>query len=232
MNFTTESSFAMSEVPVGDAQVVKSLDVAVRRADVELIDGLCRGDDSSFERLVREHGPRMLATARRLLRCEQDSADAVQDALVSVYRNVHSFTGGSSLSTWLHRVTVNASLMRLRTRRRLEREQGLPDGLLPQFDSEGRHAQPVARWHGDNGDDACALAATGELRAYVRACIDLLPDSYRTVLLLRDIDGLDTDETAQLLGCTPGNVKTRLHRARQALRSLLEKRFSNDTVVC
>jgi RNA polymerase sigma-70 factor, ECF subfamily len=219
MDFATELTFSTADASSGDGQT----DAVGRRTDDHLMDQLRAGDGSAFERLVREHGPRMLATARRLLRCEQDAADAVQDALLSVYRNVHTFTGGSSFSTWLHRVTVNAALMRLRTRRRFEREQGLPDELLPQFDSHGRHARPVARWNDASiGDDACSLAAAGELRAHVRACIDLLPDSYRTVLLLRDIDGMDTEAAAEVLDCTPGNVKTRLHRARQALRSLLE----------
>jgi RNA polymerase sigma-70 factor, ECF subfamily len=90
--------------------------------------------------------------------------------------------------------------------------------LLPAYDESGHRTRRVEPW--DAG--ACDQAITAETRANVRACIEQLPPRYREVVLLRDIEELDTDETARLLDCTPGNVKTRLHRARQALRTLLE----------
>jgi RNA polymerase sigma-70 factor (ECF subfamily) len=90
--------------------------------------------------------------------------------------------------------------------------------LLPTFDETGLHSHPVRPWE----DDALARLTRAETRAYVRACIDRLPDPYREVLVLRDIEELDTEQTAQQLGIKPGAVKTRLHRARQALRTLLE----------
>ena len=92
------------------------------------------------------------------------------------------------------------------------------DDLLPTFDETGHHARPVRQWE----DQALLRLGREETRVQVRACIDRLPAAYRTVLLLRDIEELDTEETAKQLGITPGAVKTRLHRARQALRTLLE----------
>ena len=182
-----------------------------------LLDGLRRGDDDAFAALVRQQAGRMLATARRLLRSDQDAEDAVQEAFVSAARAIDGFAGGSKVSTWLHRIVINTALMKLRTRRR-RREESIDD-LLPHFDAEGRHVSPVAAWETPSD----VLLERRETRAMVRRCIDRLPERYRTVLLLRDIEELDTQESADLLATTPNTVKIRLHRARQALRTLLER---------
>ena len=187
-------------------------------SEAELVTALRAGDAEAYEVAVRRFAPRLLAVAKRLLRSDEDANDALQETFLSAFKSVASFDGASGLGTWLHRIVVNASLMRLRTRRRRERETAWPDGLPPTFDETGHHTRPVPGW----GEDACTRASTSEMRAHVRACIDLLPESYRTVLLLRDIEELDTEETARVLGCSTANVKTRLHRARQALRALLE----------
>ena len=158
----------------------------------------------------------MLAVARRFLRTEEDSADAVQDAFLSAFRSLDGFEGNSALGTWLHRIVVNVCLMRLRARSR-SREVRIDD-LLPTFDASGHHSHPVRTWE----DQGLARLTRDESRAQVRACIDRLPEPYREVLLLRDIEELDTEQTARHLGINPGAVKTRLHRARQALRTLLE----------
>ena len=184
--------------------------------EVCLVRSLQGGDSRAYDTLVREYGPRMLAVARRMLSCRQDAADAVQDAFVSAFKAIGSFEGSSSLGTWLHRVTVNACLMRIRTRSR--KGAASIEELLPCFDENGHHAQAVARWGG-----ALERIETEETRARVHACIDRLPDSYRTVLVMRDIEEMDTHATAVALNTTEGNVKTRLHRARQMLRTLLEK---------
>jgi RNA polymerase sigma-70 factor (ECF subfamily) len=111
---------------------------------------------------------------------------------------------------------VNVCLMRLRARSR-SREVRIDD-LLPTFDQSGHHSHPVRAWE----DEALARLTRAETRAHVRAFIDRLPDPYREVLVLRDMEELDTEQTARHLGISPGAVKTRLHRARQALRTLLE----------
>jgi RNA polymerase sigma-70 factor (ECF subfamily) len=177
------------------------------------------GDEDAFEACVRTYCGRLLAVARRMLGNEEDAEDALQDAFASAFQGVARFHGLSSLGTWLHRIVVNAALSRLRRRER-HPEQSI-EGLLPHF-GEGEHQlDPPAPWR--------AAPETGlqvqEARELVQACIGRLPESYRIVLLLRDIDGLDTEETARLLDTSPGVVKTRLHRARQALRTLLDPHF-------
>ena len=177
------------------------------------------GDEQAFESLVRHNSGRMLAVARRFLRNEEEARDALQDAFLSSFRSLDGFEEGSRLSTWLHRIVVNAALMKLRTRRR-KPEQSIEE-LMPTFSDDGhmhRHPEP---WR----EDAHELLERFESRAQVRSAIDRLPDDYRTVLLLRDIEEYDTDQTAELLGLSKGAVKTRLHRARQALRNLIDPHF-------
>jgi RNA polymerase sigma-70 factor (ECF subfamily) len=189
--------------------------------EAELVAGLRAGDAEAFETLVQKYGKQMLAVAKRMMRCEQDADDAWQDALLCVFRKAEMFEETSKLSTWLHRITVNACLMKLRTQRR--RHEVEIDDLLPSFDQSGHHAGRMADWN----EEPLTNAETAETRKRVRECIDALPETYRTVLLLRDIEEMDTQEVAELLGCTTNCVKTRLHRARQALRMLLEPMFTN-----
>jgi RNA polymerase sigma-70 factor (ECF subfamily) len=174
-----------------------------------------------FEDLIRRFGPRLLAVARRLLRNEDDARDAVQDALLAAFRCMDKFQRESAPETWLHRIVVNSALMKLRSRRR--KPETSIEELLPQFLEDGHHHEHVHEW------PACPEKQLGqrETQAIVRACIDRLPEGHRTVLLLRDIEELTTEETAQSLGISEGAVKVRLHRARQALRGLLAPSFEN-----
>jgi RNA polymerase sigma-70 factor (ECF subfamily) len=185
-----------------------------------LVSLLRSGDEAAFERLVRDHGGRLLSVARRFLRDEEEARDAVQDCFLSAYRALDRFDQGSRLSTWLHRIVINACLMRLRTRRR--KPETPIEELLPRFQADGHQVNhPTPEWEGT----AETLLARKETRSIVREAIDRLPDSYRAVLLLRDIEELSTEEAARSLGVSENAVKIRLHRARQALRGLLEPAF-------
>ena len=189
--------------------------------ELELIHRLRAGDEAAYESLVREHGSRMLAIARRFFSNDQDAADAVQDAFISAFQSITSFEASSKLSTWLHRIIVNACLMKIRSRRR--QETCSLDDHLPQFASDGHHARSVPTW-----TSPVARSIEIETREQVRCAINDMPDAYREVLLLRDIEEFDTEETARLLNTSVGNVKTRLHRARQVLRTHLEMIFVID----
>jgi RNA polymerase sigma-70 factor, ECF subfamily len=187
--------------------------------DAALLENLRAGHDEAFETLVRAHSGRMLSVCRRILRNEEEARDTVQEAFLSAYKAIGSFEGTCRLSTWLHRIAVNAALMRLRSKKRRPEES--IDALLPGFKDDG-HARIEPR---DWSASALELLESRETRDSVRACIDQLPDTYRTVLLLRDIEEFDTTEAAQVLGVNEGVVKVRLHRARHALRRLLAERF-------
>lgn len=196
---------------------------AVQDEEESLLAGLRAGDEAAYERVVRQHSPRLLAVARRILRNEEDARDAVQDAFLSAFRSLERFAGAARFSSWLHRITVNAALMKLRGQKRRP-ERPITD-LLPRFQPDGHPAEPVVPW-----EPAEKLLQREETRALVRRAIDELPDAHRTILVLRDIEGLDTEQTAEHLGVGPGAVKTRLHRARQALRTLLDTHFRGGDV--
>lgn len=187
--------------------------------DARLLGALRNGDELAFETLVRQHGARLLAVARRFLRNEEDARDALQDAFLSAFRSLNGFDGNSRVPTWLHRIVINCCLMKLRTRRR-KPEEPIED-FLPKFREDGHQLFPNAPWE----EPVEALLQRRETRELVRKSIDRLPESYRSVLLLRDIEELDTEETARLLEITSNAVKIRLHRARQALRELLDPSF-------
>jgi RNA polymerase sigma-70 factor, ECF subfamily len=181
----------------------------------ELVRRLREGDESAFEAMLREQGPRMLQAARRFLVEEQDARDAVQNALLSAIKAIGRFEQHSKLSTWLHRIVVNEALMLLRDRRR--RPEDSIDELLPRFDQDGKWQDGRSSF-----EDFTQLRIEGrETREFVRKCIAKLPESYRIVLLMRDIQDLDTSEVAATLDIAPGSVKVRRHRARQALRKIL-----------
>jgi RNA polymerase sigma-70 factor, ECF subfamily len=189
-------------------------------SDGRLLERLQAGDERAFEELVREAGGRLLAVARRMLTREEDAHDAVQEAFLSAFKALGSFDGRSRLTTWLHRITVNVCLMKLRSRRR-HPEHAIED-LLPDFLADGHHKNPPRSWN----VQSTQTLESHEQRDLVRSMIDELPDAYREVLLLRDIEEHDTDQTAEALGITAAAVKTRLHRARQALRTLLDPYFA------
>lgn len=186
-----------------------------------LVARLKEGDDGCFALLVRRHGGSLLAKARRFLRNEEDARDAVQDAFLRAHQAIAGFEGGSSLSTWLHRILINGCLMKLRSRRRKPEEP--IETSLPRFLEDGHRRAPDPAWP---EDDAYSALERRETRAFVRELIDELPDSYRAVLILRDIEERDTAEAAARLELTENAVKIRLHRARQALREMLAPRLS------
>jgi RNA polymerase sigma-70 factor (ECF subfamily) len=185
-----------------------------------LVERLRAGDESAYEELVRIHTARLLAVARRFLRSSEEARDAVQETFLSAFQSLDRFREEANLATWLSRIAVNHCLMKLRSRRR--KPEGSIEELLPTFLPDGHQTRDSAPWE-------VSMASEVERREVfdlVRQAIDRLPPSYRTVLLLRDIEELSTEEAAGMLGVNANTVKVRLHRARQALRTLLEPHFA------
>ena len=169
------------------------------------------------EQIVREHIGWMLSLAKRTLGGNQDEAeDVVQDAFISAFRSLESLKERDSIRPWLRRITINAALMKLRQNNRLA-EQSI-DEFLPEFDQLDCRLED--RW---------SLLASVEDVLENQIRLDILdkafssiPESYRIVLQLRDIEGYDTGEVAKLLDISESNVKVRLHRARSALKKIIE----------
>ena len=168
------------------------------------------------ERLVRDNISWMLALAQRILNDRILAEDVVQNAFVSAFQGLSAFEGRSSVKTWLHRITVNAALMKLRHLKRLNEDS--IDEYLPDFDQYDCRIE--ATW--SSLAEVEDILENDRLRTLVAEKIAILPDAYRIVLQLRDIEEYDTGEVAKLLDISTSNVKVRLHRARAALKKLLE----------
>jgi RNA polymerase sigma-70 factor (ECF subfamily) len=194
--------------------------------EARLVTRLHAGEDAAYDDLVRMTGGRMLAIARRMMGREEDAQDAVQDAFLSAFKAIHRFDSRARLTTWLHRITVNACLMKLRSQRRRGGGERSIDDLLPQYLEDGHQKSPSRPWKPVEQSGI----EQAEVRELVRAKIAELPVPYRVVILLRDIEELDTEATAELLGMSVAAVKTRLHRARQALKTLLDPCMTEGTL--
>lgn len=181
------------------------------------LERLRRGDEDAWEEVVRAHGARLLSVARRIVRDDHLAQDCLQNALVQAFLKIGTFEERAALTTWLHRIVVNSALMALRSRK-LRGEESLDD-LLPTFDEYEHRIS-------ERGPDAPTpeeLLQRADAREVVERAIDALPDGHRMVLLLRDFEELSIQEVAELMQLTANAVKIRLHRARAALKTLLER---------
>lgn len=183
---------------------------------VPLVARLRAGQAGAHEELLQRHGGAMLATAQRFLPHGGEALDALKDAFQAACRGAHECAADAKLPTWLHRLVVDVCVTRLSSAPEPGSEL---HELLPGFDPSGSHAQPVAPWTAREETPA-------ELHAEVRQKIDELPPAYRVVVLLADHEGLRADEIARRLGLARAEVEERLHRARQALITLLAPALS------
>jgi len=200
-----------------------TLSVTIAMTEAAPVSALKAGDRRASETFVRTHAPRMLAVARRIVGDAAVAEDCVQEAFANAFRNIESFEERASLGTWLHRIVVNQALMRLRTER--NRKEDSIDDLLPKFDANScRIEEPWQETATPEG-----LLEHEEGRALVRSKVHELPDSYRIILVLRDIEEWTTREVAEKLDLSEANVKVRLHRARAALKRLLEPLLKRES---
>jgi RNA polymerase sigma-70 factor, ECF subfamily len=191
-------------------------DEARKAVEAAALRQLCAGERMATERFVREHTGWMLVLAKRYLKDRALAEDCVQEAFLQAFRNIRGFEGRSTLKSWLFRIVVNAALMRLRSHRG-SGEQCLDDVLAEVERGGYGRDQP---W----GEIATPqdMLQRKEAQELVVAKLTELPDGYRIVLLLRDIEGYSTEEAAKALGMTEGALKVRLHRARAAFKVLVE----------
>jgi RNA polymerase sigma-70 factor (ECF subfamily) len=171
------------------------------------------------ERVFREYAPRVYHLARRMLGNDADAEDVTQDVLLQVVRKLDSFRGESAFPTWLHRVTVNAALAHRRKRARRE-DHHVPDPL-ENFLDDGHHAAHVRPW-AVRPDQQAVDRETQEL---IEKAIAGLPEIYRDIYVLADVEGLPNAEIAEMLGLSIPAIKSRLHRARMLMRDALAPHF-------
>lgn len=177
----------------------------------------------AFERLMRRHNSRLFRVARAILKDDAAAEDAVQEAYLEAFRHASEFRGDARVSTWLTRIVINQSLMRLR---RLKR-----DRIVVPFDGEGGGRSPAGA---EPRDERAESPATSTLRAEVRRLlerrIDELPATFRAVFVMRDVEEMSVHETADLLGIPEATVRTRLFRARALLRQALARDLDTATI--
>jgi RNA polymerase sigma-70 factor (ECF subfamily) len=181
-------------------------------ADHELISSVLGGERRSFETLVRRHNQRLYRIVRAILRDDDEAADCVQHAHVTAYRQLAQFRGEASYATWLTRIAVNEAYARIRRRKR---------GVMVPLEDAGGEAT-MSRMA--NPEDETYHRELGRL---LERHIDELPDTLRVVFMMREVEEIDTAETASTLGLSEAAVRVRLHRARSALQTTLSRAMSS-----
>ncbi len=194
-----------------------------------LIARLRARDPGALEILMERHATRVFRVAFGITRNEADAEEVVQDVFVSLFEKIGAFQERAALGTWLYRVTINAALLRRRGKR-VELEVSLED-QLPTFREDGHRAGECSLLLADWSASAEDELLSDETRALVRRAIDMLPLHYRAVVMLRDVEELSNEETAEILKEAVSSVKSRLHRARMALREQLTRLMSGPARV-
>lgn len=182
-------------------------------SDEDVVSRVLGGETGMFEIVMRRHNQRLYRTARAILRNDTEAEDVMQDAYVRAYEHLGQFAGKAKFSTWLTRIAVHEALAR---QRRGNRHQT---------------SEPISEREGDSMDRFASLApnpeqqaSNSEMRRLLEEAVETLPDVYRTIFMLRDVEEMSTAETAEVLAIGEENVKVRLHRARALLRKNLYTR--------
>ena len=199
------------------AQTLKHAPLAAAATDAELAERAAKGDESAFERIMRQHNRLLFRTARSILKSDAEAEDALQEAYLRAWRALSTFRADSKLSTWLVRIVINEALGRLRRRKSA---QVIPlESVMEPFD---RQTQESAE-EDDPEREPDRLAMRSQVRRLMEARIDLLPEAFRTVFMLRAVEELSVEEVAAALEIPETTVRTRFFRARSLLRESLSR---------
>lgn len=188
-------------------------------SEAELIDLARLGGENAIRTLIQRNNRRLFRVARSILRDEAEAEDVVQESYVKAFTRLQSFRGASSFSTWLTRIALNEALGR---KRRMRPTIDIDD--LDAADGAPMAPPPLSIMPPDADSEVTRV----EVREVLEAAMDSLPEGFRTVAVLRDVEGLSVEETAELLGLNPNTVKTRLYRAHRLLRRAVEARLAPD----
>ncbi|NMO13463.1 sigma-70 family RNA polymerase sigma factor [Pyxidicoccus fallax] len=199
-------------------------DEAARDEDRQLLARAQDGDVSAFEALVDAHRDKVYGLALRMTRSEADAAEITQDTFLSAYQHLKDFRGDAAFGSWVHRIAANHALMRLRHRRVAQAAEQELQG--PEFTERGSLAEyPQSDW----SRDAEGKALDAELGSAIQQATERLPQGYREVFLLKDVDGLSYEQISEVTGDSIPAIKSRLHRARLALREAIDEFYNRDS---
>lgn len=191
-------------------------------SDAELVHGVAANDHAAFERLMRRYNSRLFRVARAILKDDAEAEDAVQDAYLEAYRHIGEFRGQSQVATWLTRIAINQALMRLRRHRR--------ERVVVPFPVDGSSRTVAAEVVDRNAESPAAATLRAEIRSVLESQIDELPPAFRSVFVMRDVEEMSVQETAECLGIPAATVRTRLFRARALLRQALTRDVDTATL--
>lgn len=200
------------------------------RTELTLLQRLRGGDTAALEIVMEQHAPRVYRVAYGITQNAADAEEVVQDVFLTLFTKIHTFEERAALGSWLYRVATNAALAKRRGRR-CDREVPL-ESLAPTFLPDGHRAGEREFVLCDWSRSPEAAVLSQETREIVQRAIALLPDQYRAVLVLRDIEGLGNEEVAEIVGDSVAAVKSRLHRARMVLREALTRAFGPGHTAC
>ena len=188
-------------------------------SDVALVDDFKGGDISAFEEILSRYETKVMNLALRFTRNQEDAEEVMQDVFTTIYRKIEGFKGQSAFSSWLYRIVVNAAFMKLRKRKQSQTVS--IEDLAPAIKQYCIDREAFVGTHSYN------VAVSRELQDVLQGAINKLPDQYRAVFVLRDVDGLSNQETGEILGLSVPAVKSRLHRSRIMLRKRLHRYYED-----
>lgn len=177
-----------------------------------------QGDAVAFEQIYRTYSRRVYALCLRMIGNPADAEEFTQDAFLQLFRKIHTFRGESAFSTWLHRLTVNIVLMNLR-------KKTLP---VDSLDENAEPGEQTGKRRPEFGDSDLRLNGSID-RVHLERAVDQLPPGYKQMFILHDVQGYGHEEIARILGCSVGNSKSQVHKARMRLRELLQKALVGNT---
>jgi RNA polymerase sigma-70 factor (ECF subfamily) len=195
-------------------------------ADAALFDRLRAGDGTALEPLMERFASRVYRVAHGVTGNAADAEEVVQDVFLTLFRKAASFEGRAALGTWLYRIAVNTALNKRRGKRS-QVEEPLEDHL-PRYTADGHREGDRSFLLADWSQMPDEVLLSREGRGIVRAAVECLPAHYRVVLVLRDVEGLSSEEVAEIVGDSIASVKSRLHRARMALREQLTRTYASE----
>lgn len=188
--------------------------------DEELLRWIRKGDEPALEELLRRHQGKIYGLSVRMLRNPHDAEEVLQDVALTIFQKAGTFQGRAAVSSWIYRITVNACLMKLRKRPKVQ-SIPLEEELGPAMNEEGMVTEMVADWSSLPREELDRK----ELAARIEEAVGELPPEYRSVFVLRDVEGLSAQEACEILGLSLPALKSRLHRARLFLRKKLSGFF-------
>jgi len=194
-------------------------DKAERETEEILVKEFQEGNLEAYDQIAERYQKKIYGLSFNLCRNQMDAQDVTQEVLLTLYKKINTFQGKSAFSSWVYRITLNATYMKLRSKKK-EPNVSLDD-MMPSFNGSGFHQEKIQDW----SESTESLLFTNETKEIIQKAVDLLPEKEKVVFVLRDVDGLSTEKVSEILDLTIPAVKSRLHRARLFLRKKLSNYF-------